>query len=274
MSVFHSLFRFGMLFTTLMTFLFCTSHFSYADSPSFFFVHGALLTSKSWEQVQHHLMKEGIASTAFNVPGRQSDLTDPGQITLELAAKKACDAAQKLSRQLIWVGHSQGGAILNQALKICPDLITALVYVAAVVPLPGEGPFQELTPEEDKNFNQCASLDPDRKLYRIIPNGPLHEMFMHDLPKEEATYALSQFVSEPSEIGAGILSFPIESLTSKPKFYIETLQDRIIFPNTQRKYQRKTNMKKVFQLDTSHSPFLSQPKQLGSLLKLILSDTY
>jgi pimeloyl-ACP methyl ester carboxylesterase len=242
---------------------------AFAKTYSFFLVHGALLTHQSWHAVQESLSQAGYSSTAFNVPGRSEDSTDPAQITLTLAAKRACEAARSLPQDLIWVGHSQGGAIITQSLQFCPERIAALVYVAAVVPLPHESPFQELTQEEDWNFSQCATYDPIKKVFVFNPKGPIHEMFMSDLTKDQARKALSYFVSEPSEIGAGVLEYPLDSLLTKPKFYLETLQDKIIFPKTQKKYQAKTHFQKVYQLNASHSPFLSQPKVLGSILTSI-----
>ena len=51
-----------------------------------------------------------------------------------------------------------------------------------------------------------------------------------------------------------------------PKVYIECTQDRAVTPMLQRMMLRDTPCDRVFSMDTSHSPFFSQPDGLVDLL--------
>ncbi|HUK49546.1 MAG TPA: hypothetical protein VLV18_00820, partial [Terriglobales bacterium] len=51
-----------------------------------------------------------------------------------------------------------------------------------------------------------------------------------------------------------------------PKSYIETLQDRAISPMLQRKMYTASKCSHIIRINTSHSPFLSQPTQLAKIL--------
>jgi len=51
-----------------------------------------------------------------------------------------------------------------------------------------------------------------------------------------------------------------------PKTYIECTQDRVISPAFQRQMQTHLNFHSVKKLESSHSPFFSQPSNLAAAL--------
>lgn len=51
-----------------------------------------------------------------------------------------------------------------------------------------------------------------------------------------------------------------------PKFYVETTRDQVVDLKNQRAYQKKVGFKRVFTMDVSHSPFLSDPNGLAKNL--------
>ncbi len=51
-----------------------------------------------------------------------------------------------------------------------------------------------------------------------------------------------------------------------PKVYIACMQDRAVTPRLQHMMLRDTRCERVFSMDTSHSPFFSQPDRLVDLL--------
>lgn len=51
-----------------------------------------------------------------------------------------------------------------------------------------------------------------------------------------------------------------------PKVYVKTLRDRAISPPMQQLMLDRTPVKRVIEVDSGHSPFLSQPKALARAL--------
>lgn len=235
-------------------------------ATSFELVHGALFTSEGWSLVQQGLSDQGKSSRAINLPGRGADQTPAELIDLHYVVDKLCQDLRSREGTEILVGHSQGGAVITQALAVCPEKIKALVYIAAVVPKNGERPFDLLSAKDGEAFERCAIFDEKAKLFRINKDGPLWENFMADLPEGEAAHWIDKMVSEPSEIGTTILHYPQSLFDSIPKFYIETLKDRIVSIESQKKIQKDIHFEGIYTLDTSHSPFLSMAKDITDIL--------
>lgn len=237
-----------------------------AGSATFVFVHGALFTSLSWMAVQSRLQNAGYNVVTMDVPGRAQDGVDPFDVTLSSAVNKLCKVLSQQPKPVILVGHSQGGAVITQALDQCASRIRALVYVAAVAPANGDTVFQDLSKSDNKNFDRCVTYDRDDNVFRVNNSGPLKEMFMADAPVKAAESSIHSMVDEPARIGEAVLHYPEQVFSATPKFYIETRYDKIISFATQEKIVRKIKPQKVYAMNASHSPFLSQPALLAQHL--------
>ena len=241
---------------------------SYAshNGPELLLLHGALFTAEGWHKVQTSLTQNGHQSTAIDLPGRNGDLTSPKAINLLTASKRVCEFISTRSDPVILVGHSQGGAVITQAVAMCPSQIKALVYIAAVVPKSGELPFDRLTKKDNEMFDRCATYDDLEKVYRVNRFGPLWQAFMADLSKQEAEIWAQKMVAEPSEIGNTRLDYSMSEFERIPKFYVETTRDLIISPETQKEIQKGVRFVETYSINSSHSPFLSQPETVSRLL--------
>ncbi len=254
------------IITTLTALLTTFTVHATTTHPTFLLVHGALFTSSSWIGVQSYLQTEGYNVITMDVPGRADDGTMPVMDTMQRAVEKLCKIVDLQPEPVILVGHSQGGAVITQALDRCASKIKALVYVAAVAPLNGEAVFDALSQEDNDNFNQCATLNPLTDLYEINYNGPLKEMFMADATPEQAERAIHEMVPEPSRLGDATLYYPQNVFDAMPKYYIETKYDKIISLATQKKIESKIKPDKIYSMNSSHSPFLKLSASLSANL--------
>lgn len=236
---------------------------------TYILVHGALLSSSAWLPVQTNLQLKGNNVVTVDVPGRDEDGFAPSDVTLKSAASRVCQIASYQKGKVILVGHSQGGAVITQAVNECASHIAALAYVAAVVPKSGEQVFQLLSDQDNANFDKIATLDANSGLYKINYQGPIKEMFMADASNEQATHAINNMVPEPAKIGGDVLSYNEDTFNKIPKYYIRTSQDQIISPETQAKYLARTKFKHVYTMNTGHSPFISAAPELANILNEI-----
>ena len=238
--------------------------------PTLVLVHGALLTGSIWGSVQSHLQNHLYNVVTLDVPGRGDDDVASTDATLYLAAKKVCDVANMQEGQVVLAGHSQSGAVINQAIHYCAVKIKALIYIAAVVPFDNEKPYDLLSEEDGLNFDRCAKQDISTGYYQIDKDGPLKEMFMDDASEESAKRAIANMVPEPIIIGDNTLHFSMEIFRKIPKFYIKTTSDKIISLETQNKFISRLNFIQTHEVKSSHSPFISKPKQLSDILMHIV----
>lgn len=246
------------------------------NKPTFVLVHGALFTGAGWARVQSLLQDHGYNVVTLDVPGRGNDGIDPKTVDINAATAKVCQVAKLQRGPVILVGHSQGGALITQATEACGDKIKALVYLAAVVPRSGEIAFQGLSPERDNTFPKCVDNQPEKGIFKLKKDGPLEASFFQDLraiDPELADLSLASMVSEPMAIGTTPLNYSEAKFKKLPKFYIEATEDRVVSPETQRSFQARTPMKKVYPIKAGHSAFLSQPKAVVDVLVDIAQKT-
>lgn len=237
--------------------------------PTIVLVHGALLTSSSWAPVQSNLQNNGYNVVTVDVPGRVDDNVKPGAATLQAAVAKVCKVVAMQSDPVLLGAHSQGGAIITEATKYCGANIKALVYITAVIPIPGEKAFDLLSQQDNQNFDKIAPIDSATGLAIPNLNSPIKKYFMADANDIDAKRAINDMVAEPIVIADAALSYNQSEFNNIPKYYIKTSRDKIISAETQDKYIKRQVMRRVFTVDTGHSPFVSQPAILAKYLSLI-----
>ncbi|MEQ9144266.1 MAG: alpha/beta fold hydrolase [Parvibaculaceae bacterium] len=237
---------------------------------AFLLVHGAWHDERCWELLVPALTAHGHTVHTVTLPGHGHKALSPFKVSLKGYADAVCEAAEQIAEPLVLVGHSMGGMVISKAAEARPDLFRHLVYVTAYVPR-----LNHWT-----RLRQLALRDQETQLWRGVRTDwlrfcvdllPQHaaELFYHDCPQEIADRAVHRLGCQAgrplveyariTEAGAGSLG----------KTYVECLQDRVISLALQRRMQSHVPFERVFSLDTSHSPFLSQPHQLAGLLHTV-----
>lgn len=262
---FLKLLRLGSLALTMC----CTMIADAKTPPTFLLVHGALFTSSVWLPVQSYLQNKGYNVLTVDTPGRLDDGVMPGDATLPAAVDKVCQVASLQSEPVVLVGHNQAGAIITQATAKCPKSIKGLVYVAGVVPFPGERPFDKLSDQDNQNFDVSAPLDTELGLSIPDARAPIQSLFMADAAESLAERAIASMVPEPIIFAYDVLDYDWDAFQRFPKYYIKTAYDVIIEPASQDKFLARLPMNKIWTLPTSHCPFISQPEKLSELLIVI-----
>ena len=229
-------------------------------------VHGANLRASSFVEVEKLLSNKGLKVTSPQIYTPEEE-TDLGTV-----AGRLCRDLEDIKEKSVLVGHSQGGAIITEASTQCPDQIRKLIFIAAVIPLPGEGAFDKLSPEDIKNFERCAELKDDSYFVPTSPRG-CHANFMNNISdKQKALYFFERdFVKEHVGIGNSKANYDPEIFSSIPKSYIVTKDDKIISQATQSTYIKIHQITDISSLESDHTPFYSQPKALSKTILSLLN---
>ncbi len=160
----------------------------------------------------------------------------------------------------ILVGHSRGGAVISAVAQAAPARVARLIFLSGFLLQNGQtvlGAAQAdilLPVQTDMQHGQCTlAADP-------VP------YFYADCSAADREFARARLRPEPL---FGLMT-PAQLTQDRfgrvPRDYIECTQDRAITLAAQRRMQAAWPVQRVQTLETSHSPFFSNPKALAASL--------
>ncbi len=212
-------------------------------------VHGAFADGSSWAKVIAILQAKG-----YNVTAVQNPLTS---LADDVAATNRALAMQK--GPVILVGHSWAGAVITEA-GVDPK-VAALVYVAAFAP-----DADEIIGELGKNYPPAPSFAApiiDAQGFMSLSSETFVKDFALDLPPGEARLlAATQTPIATSAFGGKVANV---AWKTKPSWYIVARKDRAIDPDEERFFAKRSRATTT-ELDTSHVPMLSKPKDVSAVI--------
>ena len=231
----------------------------------FVLVHGAWHGAWCWEQVERHLEDRGAASVAVNLPGRAGDTQSVAELTLDSYVDHVVAAIDASPEPVVLVGHSLGGLVISQTAERVPDKISSLVYLCAMLLQDGQSTIDASVNDPDSQLMANISLDEGAATSSVT--GPaVRDLFYGDCSAAASANAIRLLVPEP----VGPASTPVHVTAARwgsvPRSYILCTQDRAISPATQRAMIASVGVDRVLEMESSHSPFISQPEELAALL--------
>ena len=211
-------------------------------------VHGAFADGSGWEAVAKILEKHGYTVSIAQPP--ETSYADDVKYT-----RAAIDA---MGGPVVLVGHSYGGSIITEAGN--DPKVSNLVYIAAFAPDTGESPasIEQAVPQASKAFT------PDSNGNWWIDQAHFAADFAADLPP-----AVTRFMAE-SQVPISTDSFTHKITTpawkTKPSWYMVATEDRAINPQQERMMAKRARAKTV-EVNASHVPFMSHPKETVRLIE-------
>ncbi len=222
-----------------------------AQKPAIVLIHGAFADASSWSKIIPLLEKDGYFVTAVQIP-----LTSlPDDVA---TAKRAIDAQKGA---VVVVGHSYGGAVITGAAANNPN-VKALVYVNAFAPDTEEALAEPANKFPAPPLNSV--LVPDTAGFLYIQRDKVHDVFCKDVPESDARIIAA--VQKP--LNQSVFSAKVANAAWKtvPSWYIVGKEDRAINPDFER-FLAKRMKAKTTELNSSHVPFLSHPKEVIKIIE-------
>jgi len=183
-------------------------------------------------------------------------------VTLDDYARAVCAELKQIGKTLV-LGHSQGGAVINQAYGICPEHFLGMIYVAATIPFPKEKPFALLTAADDEYYFKAVIEDKAAHYFKISDRNLFMQAFAQDANEMDLKKMLELMQDEPIGPSSTKINFHLENFQRLPKLVIHTVQDRVITYATQLKYAERIKNAKSTNINSSHLPMLTRPYELA-----------
>jgi pimeloyl-ACP methyl ester carboxylesterase len=235
--------------------------------PTYVLVHGAWADESSWGFVRNDLAKNANV-VVVNLPAHGADNTYGVGVGLNDYVKTVSEAINKVKGKVILVGHSMAGMVISQVAENMPNKIDKLVYVSAFLPKNGESLNAIVNKVTQGKTPDFFEFNKDYSLVSINKNA-LPNVVCADCPDNMKEVLVKYHRAEPLK-GFNDKAVLTSKFASVPKFYISTKSDNAVpYALQQMMIKENGGIKKVFEMNTSHLPFVVNPQAFIQILTSI-----
>lgn len=219
------------------------------NSKTIVLVHGAFADGTSWSKVIPLLQAKGLNVVAVQNP-TDSLVNDVATVNRAL---------ESINEPVVLVGHSWGGVVITEAGN--HEKVAALVYVSAFAPSENQSINDLFADYPQPEWFGAVSADSGGFL-KISTVG-ICEYFAQDLTADEK--ALVAAVQTPFALSANADKVSKAAWHNKPSWFVISENDRIIYPELERKMAKKIGAKAT-EVSASHVSMLARPQEVAAVL--------
>lgn len=231
-------------------------------------IHGAAHGAWCWHRVIPALQALGHRARAIDLPSHGDDSNDPATVTLDGYAEAILQA---IDGPTILVGHSMGGFPITAAAQAAPNRITALIYVCAYLPKPGQSLAEMRRAGPRQPLAGAFQIDARRETF-TFDAAKAPTLFYHDCPADDLALAQRRLSRQP--IAPQETPIPDTARAEAlPRFYIRCTKDRVIPPDYQETMAASLPPDHISTLSCGHSPFFAAPDALAQRIDAISRRT-
>ncbi|MEU2853737.1 alpha/beta fold hydrolase [Streptomyces syringium] len=230
------------------------------DRPTFLLVHGAWHGAWCWDHLRAAFDADGWRSHAVDLPsanppaGRHDGARPVGMLD---DAEVIGDSLRRIDSPVVLIAHSYGGVPATEAIAHAVNVV-GVVYIAGFQLDVGESMFTSLgTPVPDDGTGHAPPYEDARRI------------LFDDVPEAEADRAVARL--RPQSVRSFTERVTAAGWRTVPSSYIVCDRDQALEPSRQSEFATRADS--VHRLPSSHSPFLSMPRQLATLLGRIATST-
>jgi pimeloyl-ACP methyl ester carboxylesterase len=217
--------------------------------------HGAWHGPWCWEFLVPHLESRGLV---VQCPALPSAGTAPAGLAED--ARHVSEILRGIAGPVVLCGHSYGGMVIS-AVDTGQTDIRRLVYLCAYMTAAGESLESSLRNAGERRPGHWIRRLPDGRTQ--VDGERAAALFYQDCPAATQNWAIDQLRPH----WAQVLSQPVAqpAWQRHASTYVLCNADQALAPRIQREVYGP-RAQQVVTLHSSHSPFLSQPRQLAQVL--------
>ncbi|MBN1696913.1 MAG: alpha/beta fold hydrolase [Spirochaetales bacterium] len=243
------------------------------EPEHFVLVHGAWHGAWCWYKLAVMLEEDGHTVTLIDLPGHGIDSSDPADVTLDDYRDRITGVLDSIPEEVILVGHSMGGIAISAAAESRPTDIKKLIYLSAFLLQSGQSMLDIALQDTGSHVLPNLIILPEEGIIDINREN-LVDMFYQLSPAEDVSLARTVLKPNPIAPFSTPLIVTEPNYGSVERFYIFTLEDNAITYPIQQMMVAASPCRAVFVLDTDHSSFFSEPKNLIKVIDDILLEKY
>ncbi|HTM03594.1 MAG TPA: alpha/beta fold hydrolase [Vicinamibacterales bacterium] len=229
---------------------------------TFICIHGAWQAGWCWDLIAPPLRALGHSVLTPDLPGHGDDRTRRESVSLPMYVDLVVETVRQQPRDVILVGHSIAPQFCFAA-GCVERRVKAVVCVAGVV-ADGRTPL-DVIGTADPDYLAQITWAADGATATITPDGA--RRYLYPLcPVDRVERAIARLTPEPTAPFQTRVSLDRPTLARVRSYYVECARDRLILPAMQREMQSVIGAPRVFRIEADHSPFLSAPEELVSIL--------
>ncbi|HUQ10305.1 MAG TPA: alpha/beta fold hydrolase [Steroidobacteraceae bacterium] len=232
---------------------------------TFVMVSGAWHGAWCWNRLVPLLEARGHRVHTPELPGTGSSHADPATASLDGWARFIAELVSAQPAPVVLVGHSRGGAVISRAAQMAPWNLRMLVYLAAYL-LPAGANVAAAARDDDGSLVPENMVAAGSGVTCTLRPDIIREAFYGDCDDQAFEFARTRLTPEPLKPLVSNVKTSAEVFGKVPRTYIECTRDRTISLTAQRRMQAALPCDPVFTLESDHSPFLSHPDELATLL--------
>ena len=163
---------------------------------------------------------------------------------------------------VILVGHSFGGSVIQKVAEEIPSLIERTVFLDALIVEDGHCVFDELPAEYVALFNDLARGSSDNTM--LIPWEVWRDNFIQDAPEPGARSLWEQLSPEPNQVNLDRLDLTRFYSLAIPRSFIFCRQDKALPPGCfHPRMSSRLGEFKLLEMDGSHEVMFTRTEELA-----------
>jgi pimeloyl-ACP methyl ester carboxylesterase len=234
-------------------------------SETFVLIHGSWHGGWAWDAVVRHLEAKGHRAYAPTLPGHGPRAVRLGVTHQDCVRAAAADIQGHKLEDVVLVGHSFGGSVVQKVAELVPDRIARTVFLDALILADNDCVFDNLPADYVAAFNALAGASSDNTM--LIPWEVWRDNFIQDASESVARSFWEQLSPEPNQVNLDKLDLKRFYSLAIPKSFIYCRQDKALPPGYfHPRMSSRLGAFKLLEMDGSHEVCFTRPAELADKL--------
>ena len=231
-------------------------------SKTFVLIHGSWHGGWAWQEVIGCLSGKKHQVYAPTLAGHGPGAKRVGITHRHCVASVVTYIQKHRLTDLILVGHSFGGTVVQKVVEEIPQQISRIVFVDALVLADNQCVFDNLPAQYVALFKSLAAESSDNTM--LIPWEIWRDNFMQDAPESVARSIWEQLSREPNQVNLDRLDLKRFYSLALPKSFIYCRQDKALPSDYfHPRMSSRLGALKLLEMDGSHEVMFTRPVELA-----------